>query len=163
MKFRCGLFIEAKCCFGFCLSDTSAAVTRRPVLEWGNNGKLNYHALCWNTWADHTVRENTVSASLGVLNLNQGGKQGFIPSALVNNPHSTPKYLRSGKIHVQHSVSPSPISYRRKTNERHFSSNTSCCSEHHCSWIFKWKWKLCLFPWVLFVSFMHQTCVSSDQ
>jgi hypothetical protein len=48
-------------------------------------------------------------------------------------------------------------------NERYIFLTTTYSSGHHSLWLFKRKWKLLLFPWFLFASFMSQTCVHSDQ
>lgn len=64
-------------------------------------------------------------------------------------------------------LSPNCIFCRSQTNERHvflfcFFKLTHAV-QSTTVWIFKWKWKLFLFPWFLFASFMPQTCVPSDQ
>lgn len=97
MKFRCWLFIYAKCCFGFCLSNSGAAVTRKWGLEWRNNGKLKNY-ICIGI-CKQIIQNNILSSNKGEYNVclfgcvKLQGASKPSSSCLSQQPHRTPKCL----------------------------------------------------------------------
>lgn len=122
MKFKCWLFIYAKCCFGFCLSNTVAGVLKGE-LQWGNNEKLKSPAVYWNTRANHAKeyfsnQSGRISCpvSLPMLSLNSGASKTITPT-LVSNPRALPKAWEAGRYNFT-ILCPSKLYFLQKQDKR---------------------------------------------
>lgn len=161
--------------FRFCYVKHCCSCCKKALnnLQSRTNGKLKSHVLFWKSWLFGQIIQNVCiyqwikmshRASLASLGLRRQGNRlhSLYLIKVISSQYSQGVRKLKGTFSV-FTLSPNYIFNRSETNERHVFLTTTCCSEHHSWWIFKWKWKLFLFPWFLFASFMPQTCVPSDQ